>query len=181
MTNSVADPPRADDLVARLRGGAPEALEELYLRSSRALLAAAYRLVGSVADAEDVVHDVFVGLPQALHGYRDDGRFDAWLRRVTVRTALMRLRSGRRRREEPDQAGEQHAAGGGPEEDLSRREVMAALAALPDGTREVVVLKLVEGYSHAEIAGLLDISAGASRVRLTRGVALLRRQLGEMS
>jgi RNA polymerase sigma-70 factor, ECF subfamily len=179
MTDAVADPPRADDLVARLRGGAPEALEELYRRSSRALLAAAYRLVGSVADAEDVVHDVFVGLPQALHGYRDDGRFDAWLRRVTVRTALMRLRSGRRRREEPDLA-EEHAARGGPEADLSRREVMAALAALPDGSREVVVLKLVEGYSHAEIAGVLDISAGASRVRLTRGVALLRRQLGEM-
>jgi RNA polymerase sigma factor (sigma-70 family) len=179
MPDAVAAPPRADDLVARLRGGAPEALEELYRRSARALLAAAYRLVGSVADAEDVVHDVFVGLPRALHGYRDDGRFDAWLRRVTVRAALMRLRSGRRRREEPD-ASDERAARGGPEADLSRREVAAALDALPDGTREVVVLKLVEGYSHAEIAELLNISAGASRVRLTRGVALLRRQLGEM-
>jgi RNA polymerase sigma factor (sigma-70 family) len=64
-----------------------------------ALFRLAYRLVGAREDAEDVVHDVFVGLPEALGRYEERGSFGGWLKRVTARVALMRLRSGKRRRE----------------------------------------------------------------------------------
>src|SRR5882724_3722332 len=85
-------------LITEARAGSPDALSALYLEHGAALFRLAYRLVGAREDAEDVVHDVFVGLPGALRRYEERGSFAAWLKRVTARVALMRLRSGKRRR-----------------------------------------------------------------------------------
>src|SRR5881409_2385591 len=86
-------------LIAEARAGSPDALSALYLEHGAALFRIAYRLVGAREDAEEVVHDVFVGLPEALGRYEERGSLAAWLRRVTARVALMRLRSDKRRRE----------------------------------------------------------------------------------
>ena len=86
-------------LVAEARAGSPDALSALYLEHGAALFRLAYRLVGTREDAEDVVHDVFVGLPEALLRYDERGSFGGWLKRVTARVALMKLRRGKRRRE----------------------------------------------------------------------------------
>src|SRR6059036_838784 len=86
-------------LIAEARAGSPDALSALYLEHGAALFRLAYRLVGGREDAEDVVHDVFVGLPEALRRYEERGSFGGWLKRVTARVALMKLRSGKRRRE----------------------------------------------------------------------------------
>jgi DNA-directed RNA polymerase specialized sigma24 family protein len=89
----------AGSLIAEARAGSPDALSALYLEHGVALFRLAYRLVGAREDAEDVVHDVFVGLPEALGRYEERGSFGAWLKRVIARVALMTLRSGKRRRE----------------------------------------------------------------------------------
>src|SRR2546425_12722965 len=85
-------------LIAEARAGSPDALSALYLEHGAALFRLAYRLVGAREDAEDVVHDGFVGLPDALRRYEERGRFAAWLNRVAARGAPMRPRSGQRRR-----------------------------------------------------------------------------------
>ena len=150
------------------------ALAELYHEHGRALFRLAYRLVGSKEDAEDVVHDVFVGLPEALKGYEERGRLESWLKRITARVALMKLR-GRRRRGEVRLAHDVAASSAPPGADAIALE--SALAALPDKLRHVLVLKEVEGYSHAEIGTMLGISAVTSRVRLLRAMSRLRRML----
>src|SRR5881628_1530907 len=86
-------------LIAEARAGSPDALATLYLEHGAALFRLAYRLVGGREDAEDVVHDVFVGLPEALRRYEERGRLGSWLKRVVARVALMRLRQVGRRRE----------------------------------------------------------------------------------
>src|SRR5215813_2372677 len=73
-----------------------DTIAELYRRHADALLAVAYRLLLSRADAEDVVHDLFVGLPEALQKYEERGRMESWLKRIVVRLALSRLRFKRR-------------------------------------------------------------------------------------
>src|SRR5574341_370932 len=88
------DPAR---LAEQTRAGSPGALEGLYRLFGPALFRLAYRLTGLKEEAEDVVHDVFVGLPEALQRYEERGRLDAWLRRLTARVALMKLRAARRR------------------------------------------------------------------------------------
>ena len=85
--------PRSDaSLIADIRGGNAEAIGTLYERHGKSLLALAYRLLQSTADAEDVVHDVFVGLPEALRRYEERGALTSWLRKITARVALAKIR-----------------------------------------------------------------------------------------
>ena len=166
------------DLVARTRSGDVAALTELYERYGNALMALAYRLTGSQADAEDVLHDVFLGLPEALAKYDERGSLESWIKRVTARVALTKLRS--RRREREVDLDDVHIA---PESGAMHRltdlvAVQRAIDALPDSLRAVFVLREVEGYSHAEIAALLEISTNASEVRLHRAIRALRQTLG---
>ena len=171
-----AEPPIPDEaeIVAETRAGSPAALALVYEEHAGRMLAVAYRLLGSRDDAEDVVHDVFVGLPEALRRYEERGSFAAWLRKITARVALARLRESNAR----------------PAVDLDGAQVAAltqssdasltlerALRELSPGLRAVVVLKEIEGFSHAEIAAMLDISVGASEVRLHRALHALRATL----
>ncbi len=165
------------DLVGGARSGDPAALGMLYDAFGAGLFRLAYRLTGTREDAEDVVHDVFVGLPEALTRYEERGRLGAWLRRVTARVALMRQRKARRRQEVGlDSAAGVASSAHGTSEDAALR---AALDALPADQRAVVVLKEMEGYTHAEIATTLGISPVTSRVRLLRALRRMRRQLEE--
>jgi RNA polymerase sigma-70 factor (ECF subfamily) len=154
------------------RVGHTHALGELYRLYSQALFRVAYRLTGSREDAEDVLHDVFVGLPEALERYEERGRLDAWLRRLTARRALMKLRGGRRQVALRSEHDEGHVP---PQGD---QDLQAAVDALPKPLKSVVVLKEIEGYSHAETADMLGISVVTSRVRLMRAMSRLRRMLG---
>lgn len=163
------------ELAARTREGDPDALAALYERFAGTLMRLAYHTVGSAADAEDVLHDVFLGLPEALERYEERGNLEAWLKRVTTRMALTHLRSRDRKREvafaphdEPSVSSDERAIAG--------RIVLArALRALPDSLRVVFVLKQIEGYTHQEIGELLGIRVGTSQVRFHRAVKRLQK------
>jgi len=91
--------PTDDELAARLRRRDDVALRIAYARFATPLLRLAFRFLDSLDEAEDVVQEVFVGLPLALRHYEERGAFAAWLKQVTVRTALMHRRSRERRRD----------------------------------------------------------------------------------
>lgn len=165
------------DLVCRARLGDSEALGALYDAFGAGLYRLAYRLTGSREDAEDTVHDVFVGLPEALDRYEERGRFGAWLRRVTARVALMRLRRHNHRREVGLERADGVAAPVPPDRTSDHAVLQAVVNALPVALRSVLVLKETEGYSHAEIAEVLGITAVTSRVRLLRALRRVRREL----
>jgi len=167
------------DLIARARAGHAEALEAIYVQHGVVLMRLAYHLTGSAADAEDVLHDVFLGLPEALTRYEERGLFSAWLRRVTTRVALDRIRSARRRREIPLDGAHEPAMASSERAVAHRSELERALATLPVALRVVFVLKEIDGQSHAEIAGTLGIRVGTSEVRLHRACEKLRRYLKE--
>jgi RNA polymerase sigma-70 factor (ECF subfamily) len=166
------------DLIARAREGSPEALEDIYVKHGDALMRLAYHLTGSAADAEDVLHDVFLGLPEALARYQERGAFAAWLRRVTVRVALTRMRVARRRRELPLQTATEDPQPRLDDALANRVELERAVRNLPARLRTVFVLKEVEGLSHAEIGEVLGIRVGTSEVRLHRALKKLREDLG---
>jgi RNA polymerase sigma-70 factor (ECF subfamily) len=164
------------DLIPRLRRGDPSALTAIYRAFGGELLALARRLTGSNADAEDVLHDLIVGLPDALRNYEERGRLRAWLKQIVARMCLMRLRTARRRREtDLDTAGQipVRAASAADFDDA----IEIALRDLPRPIRAVVVLRFIEGLSHREIAETLGISITASEMRLSRGIVALRRRL----
>lgn len=133
------------------------------------------RLTRSREDAEDVVQDLFVGLPRALESYREQGRIESWLKRIAVRLCLMRMRSHRRRREVPIDAVMTALTRDGlhPADSVALER---AILSLPDPLRSVFVLREIEGFTHQEIATALGITAAGSAQRLTRAWRQLRKE-----
>lgn len=170
------------ELVQCVLSDSPRALACLYRRHGPMVYHVAYRFLASEQDAQDVLQDVFVGLPEALRVYEERNRFEYWLKRLAVRTSLMVLRTRKRRREdslvEPS-----HVASPAEAEHPGRvtdyLAVRRAIARLSDEQRVVLMLKQIEGYSHAEISELLGISEGASAARLYRALRRLWELLGD--
>ena len=164
------------DTVSSAASGSTDALAELYREHAGGVYAVALRLTASRDEADDVLQDVFVGLPRALARYQERGQFGAWIKRIAARTALMRMRRRRARREEPmdvlDVMPESRDA-----QPLNRIALERAVRALPASLRTVFVLKEVVGYRHEEIAALLGISSGAAATRLSRAWTMLRKEL----
>lgn len=150
----------------------------------RAVTPSAYGLAlrlsgGDENDAMDVVQDAWVRAVERLDRYRVGDPFGAWLRGIVVNCWRERARSRRRAAEvllnelelpavEPDVAIDLA---------VDRDALRRAVRALPDGYREVLILHDVEGYTHAEIATMLEVTEGTSKSQLSRARAHLRRTL----
>lgn len=167
------DQPLSWSVVERLRRGDNRALGEIYEAHAHAVHGVAFRLTGSAQDADDVLQDVFLALPDALRNYDGTGSFARWLRTVAARRSLMALRKKRNLREVP-LAGTRRRQSARPEPVVDRLALEAALSRLPDHLRAVFVLKEVEGYRHEEIGEMLGIGAGGSMSRLHRARKTLR-------
>src|SRR5258708_22325330 len=130
-------------------------------------------------DADELTQDVFVRLWQKLGTFRGDSSFTTWLHRLAVNVVIERFRTDRVRRARMHDGEDVFETLAGPAQtrDLGM-DFEAALEKLPDGAREIFVLHDVEGYKHHEIATLLEISAGASKVPVHRAPVLPRKHPG---
>jgi len=170
--------PEDQELLKAARKGEPEAIACLYNRYAAEVFQLALSVVQSEADAEDVLHNIFLALPESLHTYNGTGPLEAWLSKVTSRAALMFLRSKTSRREAPlDQFPNELRSSAPPIEEMMTFEV--AIGTLPEYERLVIILREIEGLSYKEIAELLKCSEGASRTRHTRAMNRLRAWLKE--
>ena len=179
MTDAPLPLPSPAYSLASLRLGDADALGAVYRVHAPALLRTLTAILGERSEAEDVVHDLFVGLPEAMARYQEQGQFGGWLHRIAVRQAISKLRRRGRRHEVAIEAadGVGHRAEG--EAIADRITVGAALAALPEKLRIVVVLREYEGWSHREIAAHLGLNEGAVMTRHCRALQQLRRALKE--
>lgn len=128
--------------------------------------------------ADDLTQEVYLRAWSRLHTFRGDSRFSTWLHRLAVNVILTRRASLRKQRDRTVSGGalmeRMRARVGRPG---LRLDFEAALAALPDGARDVFVLYDVEGYKHHEIGEMLGIHPGTSKSQLHRARMLLRRHL----
>lgn len=179
MQEPVSEPFSDDEaLAAALSRRSREALEKAYRRYAKPVFGVAYRLTGSATEAEEVLQDVFVGLPESVRSFEGRGSFEGWLTRVAARMALARNRTRKRRSEDPAFEARSVEAATGPGEVSDWVALERALNELSDPLRETFILKEVEGYTHREIADTLGIRVGASKVRLYRAKKRLRELLG---
>lgn len=176
----LVEPDDPDLDMAALRRGDAAAMAACYAQHARRLRTIALRFTASMPDAEDIVHDVFARLPDALETYHERGQFSGWLTTLVIRESLGHVRATRARRAAPlDEASGAMAptVDGDP---LAGRRIVAALAELSPALRAVFVLRAVHDHTHAEIGRLLDISPNTSEVRMHRAVQQLRTQLGSL-
>ena len=170
-----------EQAVQAVRGGDAERYRELVERHERRVFAVAWSRLGDAALAEEVAQEAFI------HGYRrlwllgDGAKFSGWIAAITRRMAInCGMRNRRELNKRQRWAVEQTAAPAEEPTELCPPETLReALAGLPAGHRECLVLFYLEGKSGAEAAAALGISETALRVRLHRARAALRERLEE--
>lgn len=166
-------------LLARARNGQTEAFEQLYRRFERPVFTLALRICGDREEAQEVLQDTMLKLLRQVNSYRGDGGspFWGWLRQIAVNEALMRLRRGRMQSlevETDDEAGFGEDLAPLPPEAADATLLQRALGRLPDATRSVLWLYHAEGYTHDEIAALMQRTPSFSKSQLARGTRKLR-------
>jgi RNA polymerase sigma-70 factor (ECF subfamily) len=166
--------PSDEDLVARANRGDPRALEALYRRYRDWIVALAHRTCGNRDDALEVLQETFVYLCRKLPRLALRARMKTFLYPVVRHLALDRIR--RRRRTVP--LAEEPAVDPPRDPAAERRAVEEIALALPEGQREVVLLRFGDGLALEEIAAALGIPLGTVKSRLHHALARLREALG---
>jgi RNA polymerase sigma factor (sigma-70 family) len=168
-------------LLARARKGDRAAFEQIYRWFERPVYTLAIRLCGDRDEAAEVLQETMLKVIDRIHDFRGDGSrpaspFWGWLRKIAVNEALMRLRKGRRRHEQLEFDGHDDVADPNPPPAAAAdaAQLQRALSLLPANTRSVLWLYHAEGYTHEEIARLMERSVSFSKSQLARGTRRLR-------
>ena len=152
----------------------------MYELHAPAMMSVCRRYAGNCETARDLLHDGFIKMFAKIHTYSGAGSFAGWMRRVFVTTALECLRRNDIIRHSVEIVTVDYQ-----EEDddislfehLTNDDLLACVAALPDGYRTVFNMHAIEGYTHVEIAGKLGISDSTSRSRYAKARQMLQKMV----
>lgn len=155
-----------------------------YNRNIDKLTGVCYRYVADRQLAEDLAHDAFMAAMEKSDSFRGTGQFDAWLRRITVNTALQHLRNQAANQlyeniltdNDMDNSDNLNIIA---QVDFSHEELLAAVNQLPEHHRLVFNMYVIDGYTHAQIAEELNISENTSKSHLMRARKRLQEILTE--
>jgi len=190
------------DLIRRAASGDLDAFEELVARKRERVFWIAFHIVGDRELARDVAQEVFIRLFRVIRRFRDGGRFDAWLYRISTNLAIDAFRRERPHREAAslDAIGGRSAPGEGTEaspeappaagaaagdspagDALRRREVGRIFATLASGLtrrqRTAFVLREIEGLSTAEVAEVMRSTESTVRNHILQARRILQEEL----
>jgi RNA polymerase sigma-70 factor, ECF subfamily len=180
-------------VLAGEREAARDRFGSLVALLQRRALRIAYHYLRDAADADEAVQDAFVKVFLHIEQYREELSFDVWFMRILVNACLDRLKSRTRQQrwiatpldDAHDERPVEQAAGTAPstEQDLLARErwkqVLNAVATLPDRQRLVFTLSHLDERTAAEISEATGMSPATVRVHLFRAIRKLRAMLGE--
>jgi RNA polymerase sigma-70 factor (ECF subfamily) len=175
-----------EDLMQLVRRADPEAFAVLYERHSGSAYALAYRMTGTSGAAEDVTQEAFISVWRSGARYdRRRGSVRTWVLGIVHHRAIDALRRGKvrdRPRVEDEDAAEKLEAPENTELEVARREEAAtirqAMETLPAEQVQVVELAYFGGFTHTEIAEMLDAPVGTIKGRMRLALKKLRDQLG---
>ena len=182
---------RAEDerLVARLRGGDPDAFEALYRRHASSIFGLLLRMLRNRADAEDLLQEIFLQAHDKLGSFEGRSAFGTWLYRLGVNRCLDHLRSRSAKeqaRTDPLTLIMSTSTSTSPA--FARRprgtrslELERAITDLPPSSRAAFLLHDVEGYEHKEVSEMLGIAIGTSKSLVHRARMKLRERLNPPS
>lgn len=168
------------ELVLRVQRGDRKAQYTMYKQYVDAMYHTVLRIMNNSTDAQDVVQECFVKVFDKIHSYRGEATIGAWIKKIAINTAINALRKKKRNLEySSDDLIETNYV---IEEDItdnivSNKTIHEAVLRLPSGCRTVLNLYLFEGYSHKEVAGILNIAESTSKTQFRRAKILLRDSL----
>lgn len=174
MNSDIADVHRG--LVAQCKAGDQRAFKELYRLYSRAMYNLCYRFIGDEFEAEDVLQESFVNAFKNIDAFEGRSSFGSWLKKIVINRALSHIK---KKKQLPEFAEvPEHFAGEEYPDDsnvqLSVLQIREGIEHLAAGYRIVLSMYLLEGYDHAEIAEILEISESTSKTQYSRAKKRLR-------
>jgi len=179
MTYAQAQDTRVDwegALVQRACAGDMRAFERLYREHAGRVYGLCLRMTRDVQLAEDCTQDTFINAWRALPKFETRSSLATWLHRIAVNVSL-----ARRHKSPPVEAAPEdeptEASAWTLETPVEVQEIESAIAELPDGARDALVLHALYGYSHGEAAQMLGIAEGTCKAQLHRARKLLRARL----
>lgn len=153
-----------------------KAQSELYKLFSSKLFAICLKYSRSYVEAEDNLQDAFITIFAKIEQYKNKGSFEGWLKRITVNTALQRYRNEKvfdilneNNIEDVELEVEDEA--------LSIDYLLQIIQELPNRYRLVFNLYVLDGYSHKEVANMLNINIGTSKSNLARARQILKQTI----
>ena len=165
--------------IQRAKTGDLDALERVYRSYEGMVYSLARRICRTAEDAEDVLQETFLEICRSIGKFRGTGpgSLTAWVKRVAASKAFMRVR--REKYRDTDELIEDGPVAGRLGEDVGLQlDLESALARLPEMSRAVVWLHDVEGYTHEDIAEMMDRTVSFSKSQLARAHKRLRDWLG---
>lgn len=180
-------------LIKKSKKGDAQAFEELILSYQKKVLNLAYRMLGSVADAEDAAQEIFIKVFRSLYSFNEKSAFSTWLYKVATNVCLDILRKRKRQNggamisisrynsqdDEYELPIEDNAPS--PYEEAQKKEAMRALNCaldlLSEEQRAVIVMRDINGLSYEEIADVMECSLGTIKSRINRSRLALRKLL----
>jgi RNA polymerase sigma factor (sigma-70 family) len=170
-----------DQIVRGCLKGNRNAQKQFYEHFAPKMFGVCLRYAGDVEMAEDFLQEGFIKVFSNLASFRSEGVIDAWVRRIMVNTALEILRKNDVLKHSSDIDAAFSISDNLPDgfQQLSTAELLKHIQSLPAGFRTVFNLFAIEGYSHQEIAEMLDISEGTSKSQYARAKAWLQKRIGE--
>ena len=166
-------------LIKGCKGGESWAQKQLYERYASAMMSVCVRYTGNRESARDLLHDGFIKIFTKINTYTGIGSFSGWVRKVFVTTALESLRANSALKFSADieEFNDLEDANISAFEQLSANDLLACIAQLPDGFRTIFNLHAIEGYSHVEIAQMLNIQESTSRSQYYRARQILQKNV----
>lgn len=158
------------DIIEQCMRGSSKAQHQLYQLYARAMLNTSYRMMNSLADAEDMLQEAFTEAFNKLNTFRYESTFGAWLKRIVVNRCINELKRKKTELQffdtmlkfnDREDEEEVHA-------ELSVSQIKKAMQELPEGSRLIFSLYLLEGYDHREIAQILNMSESNSKSQYMR-------------
>lgn len=157
----------------------PKAQKQLYLLFADEMMSIASRYAKDLPEARDIVHDTFLKVFRSIQKFEEGkGSFAGWIARILINHAI-----AKHRRQKKMVAMTEQDFTLKPSDDFSILDTLAAedilklIQELPDRSRTIFNLYVIEGFKHDEIGALLNISASTSRSQLTRAKKLLRMKM----
>jgi RNA polymerase sigma-70 factor (ECF subfamily) len=175
------------EIIEGCKKGKRRAQHALYNKYCGSMFGVALRYSRNKSEAEDVLQEAFIRIFKYIVDFegRNEGSLTAWVKTIVINTTLSHNRNNKKHHYTEDvddvQVGEKPIFDVSSDLDLTverKNMVMKAMQKLPDGYRTVFNLYSVEGYSHKEIAEILDISENTSKSQLSKARKYLRTLLG---
>jgi RNA polymerase sigma-70 factor (ECF subfamily) len=187
FTPSASSNPVEAQTLALAQSGDHRAFAQIYSLHKRRIYSLCLRMVGNIAEAEDLTQEAFLQLHRKISTFRGDSAFSTWLHRLAINVVLMHLRkkglpviSLDEAMEPPSEERPGRSFGTADltlTGSIDRLALERAVANLPAGYRLVFILHDIEGYEHNEIATMLECSIGNSKSQLHKARLKLRDSL----